>query len=294
MKKGIISKITEVCISAASILSIGCTSAPAASAAASQQPSLAAAAEAKNAIQIEDIDWKAEPGIVDDNRCISLNYTNHSSYTIMEMKIRFKLKAALTDEQRALFNDIKEKNEFIFSDEEDYTNMYLVGDNKKFADPGETVSDSPIGINGWLYAIDTDEQYQLFQPDIMTLIYIGDDGAGHGMQYDFKNQSYGTYSGQSSDLHQWGNGDLAKLLPQHDFRVTTVSTEKDDYYEAYAYGADVSEYNAYIEEVQKNGFDEEVSNYFPYFSAKNKDGIKCSVTIWANDETIMIIVSKDE
>ena len=288
-------KTMKLCITAAILLSTGCTSTGGASqsTAAAAENSAKTAPAKKDAIKIEEIDWKVEPSVIDDERCYSLNYTNHSPYTIMELKIKFTLKSALSEEQRALFDDIKNKNTFILNEEDDYTDMYLNGDNRKFADPEETVTDSLVGINGWLVSIETEEQYQLFEPDIMTIVYIGDDDRGHGIQYDFKNKAYGTYQSQITDLHEWGEGEMAQLLPSHQFPAVMVSDDDSDSYEAFAYGVTVDEYNTYIDEVKANGFDTDVSAYFPYFSAKNADGISCSVSIWPMDEMVMIIVKKE-
>ena len=62
----------------------------------------------KEKINIEDISWKVDEGIVDGDRYVLLNYTNNTQYTITNFELTFKEKTSVTEEEKANFySDIR-------------------------------------------------------------------------------------------------------------------------------------------------------------------------------------------
>ena len=57
----------------------------------------------KGKINIEDIAWNIDEGIVDGDRYVLLSYTNNTEYTITDFKITFKEKAGITEEEKSDF-----------------------------------------------------------------------------------------------------------------------------------------------------------------------------------------------
>lgn len=57
----------------------------------------------KKRINIEDIAWNIDEGIVDGDRYDLLSYTNNTEYTITDFKITFKEKSGITEEEKSSF-----------------------------------------------------------------------------------------------------------------------------------------------------------------------------------------------
>ncbi len=57
----------------------------------------------KEKINIEDISWSVDEGIVDGDRYVLLNYANNTEYTITDFEITFKEKGDISDEEKANF-----------------------------------------------------------------------------------------------------------------------------------------------------------------------------------------------
>ena len=54
-------------------------------------------------LNIEDIAWSVNEGIVDGDRYVLLNYTNNTKYTIASFGITFKEKSGVTEEEKSKF-----------------------------------------------------------------------------------------------------------------------------------------------------------------------------------------------
>ncbi|MGN1128716.1 MAG: hypothetical protein ACI4T6_07150, partial [Candidatus Flemingiibacterium sp.] len=169
-----------------------------------------AAFSAKDAIRIEDIDWNVSDGIIDGERFVSFNYTNNSKYTILDVEMKFVQRENISAEQLSVFNNLKEEMEWT---DEELSDVYILGYNRKCANPGETVTDSPCCINGTYTLVENMKQYEIMEPDMATIAFIGNDGKGYAIYYDFKSQTYGESSQGGKDLHKWSDSEISKLLP---------------------------------------------------------------------------------
>jgi len=281
-------KTVELCIAGAILLSTGCSSnAAEGQTSAASKNSTAFAPE--EAIKIEDIDWKVEDAVNDGERFLSFNYTNNSSYTIMDVELKYRQKEGITDAEYALFDNLKAENEYLI---EDNKKLYIFAYNRKIADPGETVTTSPVVINGTGYTVENMDQYNLFEPDIMTVAIMGPDGKGYGIYYDYKSEKFSASSQGAQDLHAWSDSNLAKTLPDPDFTADAVSSDKDDYFYVYTYGISSQDYKDYIKAVQEKGFTDEKEEYSSSYHAKNSDGIEVSLYYDGIEESMSICVEK--
>lgn len=230
---------------------------------------------AKDAIKIEDILWNVTESIMDGERFISFNYTNNSKYIIMDVEMKFKQKEGTIIDQLAVFDELKATYEW--SDEE-MTELYILGYNRKFADPGETVSDSPCVVNGTYILVENMKQFEIMEPDVVDIAFIGEDGKGYVIYYDFKTQAYGQSSQGAQNLQQWSKSKISKLLPKANFKATRVSSDDEDDFFFYAYGVSREEYEAYVEAVKLKGFTEVGFEGSNSYRATNKDGIEANIT----------------
>lgn len=238
---------------------------------------------AKDAIKIEDLDWNVKESVMDGERFVSFDYTNKSSYTILDVEMNFVQKENVTAEQLSVFDKLKSDGEWT---DEEVKEIYILGYNRKCAEPGETVSDSPCVINGTYTVVENMAQYQLMEPDMVSIAFIGKDGKGYTTYYDFKTQSYGESSDGALDLHKWSESKISSLLPKADYTAVNVSTDDEDRFFFYAYGVSKEEFENYVNEVKAKGFtkvDYEGNNSY---RATNADGIEADINYNAVEETM--------
>lgn len=262
---------------------------PAMSKESSSETASVTSAYADDTIKIEDIDWKVGEGLIDDQRIIEFSYTNNSKYTITDVEMQFDLKEGTTQDQLAVFNDLKEKNNWT---DDQVSKIYILGYNRKFADPGETVGKSPCVINGTYTLVENMEQYQLMEPSMATIAFIGDDEMMHAEYYDFKSKAYSASSKGAMEMNQWSESEISGQLPKPDLKVVMVVTDEDDKFSFTTYGTSSEEYEAYTKACQDKGFTSDESNGNNYFSAANSSGYKVNVSYNAVEESMDVRIEK--
>lgn len=236
---------------------------------------------AKDAIKIENIDWNVTESVMDGDRFVSFNYTNNSEYTILDVEMNFVQKSNVTKEQLSVFDELKEEREWT---DEEVSDIYILGYNRKCAEPGETVSDSPCCINGTYTLVENIEQYEIMQPDMITIAFIGKDGKGYTTYYDFKNKTYGQSSQGGIDIQEWSDSEISKLLPKAEAPAINVSSDYDDRFYFYAYGVSREVFEKYIEAVKANGFTDVAFENNDSYRATNTDGVEAHITYNAVEE----------
>ena len=245
---------------------------------------------AKDAIKIEDIDWNVTESVMDGERFVSFNYTNNSKYTILDVEMEFVQKSTVTKEQLSVFDELKDEREWT---DEEISDIYVLGYNRNCAEPGETVSDSPLCINGTYTLVETIEQYEIMEPDMATIAFIGKDGKGYAVYYDFKTQTYGESSQGGQDLQQWSDSEISKLLPKAEAPAIKVSSDDDERFYFYAYGVSRETFEKYVEAVKANGFTEVGFENSTSYRATNADGIEAHITYTAVEEKMTGCVDKN-
>lgn len=238
---------------------------------------------AKDAIKIEEIDWSVAPGILDGESFISFNYTNNSKYTIMDVEMEFRQKEGTTTEQLSVFDSIKERFEWT---DEKVAETYILGYNRKMAEPGESVEDSPCVINGTYTLVENMEQYEIMQPDMVSIAFIGDDGKGYAIYYDFNTQTYGEASTGPRELQNWSDSEISALIPKVEAPAINVSTDEEERFFFYAYGVTRAEFETYVEAVKARGFTNVGYEGDNSYRASNADGIEANITYNAVEETM--------
>lgn len=290
MKTRRIQNVLQVCIIAGLLMSSGCAASTAASGETQtgQQQAVKSTFNPKDAIKIDDIDWKVESAVVNGLRCMSLNYTNNSEYRIMSVEIVCTLKDSVTADQMTVFNDMKESGGWT---DDDMKHLTFSGENDKFTAPGESASDARCYIRHTFSENVTAKMYDLFEPSMMKIAFIGKDGLGYGLQYDFIGDAYGTTSKEGFSLTEWSDSDLASLLPKPEFDVVSISSDESDYLYVYVYGVKESGYQDYVQKCKDQGFDKNIHKYENSFSMENEDSINLSVYYDSEEERMSIIVT---
>lgn len=135
-------------------------------------------------IKISDIEVCIEEEIHNGDREVMFCYTNNSGYTITYIKIRMRIKAGITKSDIEKFN-----YGYGYPDDWDVDFIFMDADSEEEVQPNETSKKTSVHRNNILYVRDIAE-YEIMQPDIMTLKYLDGENNVHTMYYDYKAQKY--------------------------------------------------------------------------------------------------------
>ncbi len=142
-------------------------------------------------LSIEKITWEKENGIVNGDRTLKFVCRNNSEYRLRSVAVEFVQKPDTTVEMlKNEFGQYIEAAELSLDD--DYVkNMYLYGYVADEMKAGET-KEGYFSINGSFASATGDHQYDLFEPDIMTIRYYKDetDDSETVVYYDYKDGKY--------------------------------------------------------------------------------------------------------
>lgn len=208
----------------------------------------------------------------------------------MDVEVSFKQKEGITKEQLSVFDDYKEMRDF--SDEE-VAEIYMLGYNRKCTRPGETAKDSPVVLNGTYYPAESMAQYELMEPETISVAFIGSDDKGYAMYYDYKSQVYGSSTHDAADIHQWSNKELAQLIDAPECVAISVDIDDDDSFWFTAYVVKKEMYKNYVEQVKSKGFMEDAEEEDHLYEAQNSDGVSIDISFSAIEESINVNMSKD-
>ena len=148
-------------------------------------------------VAIEEIVWSFENGDIEGQKCVVLQFTNNSEYTINEFELKFEEKADLSDDdKKQIYSDLQKSQGF----DDKYMNAFVK--SREELDQPITMygrCDEPIApdstsekikcyyIGGWtskevLHA-------EKFEPVKAIINYTKDD-TSFTLNYDFKSKTY--------------------------------------------------------------------------------------------------------
>ena len=228
---------------------------------------------AKSEINIEDIAWEVDEGIVDGKRSVLLHYTNNTSYTIADFEITFKEKSDITDEEKQVFfSDIQEMFE---ADDEEIEELKeypisMYAKTERIIDVGESAANVNCCYYTGYYYVKDIEYYHLVEPDIVTVKYINE-GNIYTVYYDYSSGKYSAES-ETEEAYQWPRTELGDKIPKPDVKVLKSSLDTEELFTFDAYGMSLEQFNAYVEECKSMGYTVEPSSYEGFYSADNAEG----------------------
>ncbi len=227
-----------------------------------------------------------EETILDGERVIAFNYTNNTPYTIIDVEMTFKQKEGVSVEQLKAFEEISEHTE------EELSEVYILGYNRKIAEQGETVTESPCSVNGTYLWAESMGLYELMEPDMVSIAYIGHDDKAYAKYYDFKTQKYSDSSEGGLDIHEWSDSEISSLLPKCEARVVKITNDEDDSFSFKAYGVSREEYQSYAELCKEKGFVDD--EYDKSYQASNDNGYEVSIYYDVIEEKMSGRIEKGE
>lgn len=219
-----------------------------------------------------DIDWHVEEGVLYGERAYVFGYTNNTDCDILNFKIEYVKKSDTTDEQMLeAFSSEREENDGYLTDEEIVDNTLGVYCNRFVAAGANTEQEPVLPYRGLSYV--TSEQFDLFEPDIATIIYT-DDTYRYCAYYDFKNDKLSLDTSSTEAKYEWSDSDLSSLVPKPTCANVDIQWDDDDWFLFEAYGVDTGFYTEYKNLCIENGFTEEADDSDHRYSAKNSDGVQ--------------------
>lgn len=244
-----------------------------------------------DSIKIDEIDWTVEESVVDGERKLAMSYANNSSFTILELRIEFTQCEDVTDEDRAAFDEAYADPDW--SPDVEPSELYIVGDNQHFVEPGEEAG--PIACSlAYAFTDPTLSQYELMEPSMAEIVYLGGDGKLYCEYYDFLNDAYSQSSSNGVDAVEWSESDISKLVPEIDAPVVNVSDDEEDRFVFNAYGLTLDDFAPYVEECKELGFTGDPSEDEDWYTATNEDGYEIWLNYYAETDSIYGRISLEE
>lgn len=243
----------------------------------------------KPSVDLSQIDWAVESGIIDGERTVVFGYTNNTDYEIVDFDLEFKVKDNVTNEQLEAYSELKEKAEDM---DHDIGEITVSAITHKCVASGESVDGLACNLDGTIEYYCDFNSFEMFEPDMLTTV-VASDGKLYMAYYDFVS-SKTTMGDDVEDAYTWSDSELAKAVPKPDVRYLAVTYDEDDYLSAEAFDVSEDAYKAYIEACKDKGFDQDIDEYDDMFSAKNADGISVDLGYINSDDQLYITIEKGD
>lgn len=232
------------------------------------------------------IEWSVGSGVTDGYRTVMFSYDNGSEYDIAELSLKYKLKADVTDEEIKAFDELTEKAK---NQEEELSELTIEAWAERIVESGGSAENIPMQLDGTVEYFNTYDAYDLFEPDIMTVIYIKGDKL-YTAYYDYSNQET-SYDEDVMDAYTWSDSDLAKLLPKPDAAIVAVSYDDEKRFHATIYGVSKDFYEDYIKQCKEKGFTKNVNDDSDWsWWAEDENGNKVDMIFVDTDGSLDISI----
>lgn len=245
----------------------------------------------KEKINIRDIVWNVDEGIADGKRYVLLDYTNNSDYTITSFKLTFKEKSDITKEEKSeYYSDIKELFELSDEDMEEYKSrsISMYADSDQVVNKKESVSNVDCCYDNYYY-VKNINHYKLVKPDIATIKYI-DNNKIYTEYYDFSSKKY-SLDKDSQTACQWSKTELGNKIPKTNAKVVEIIRDDQINFTFEAYGLSRDQFNTYVEECKKRGYNVDLSYVDGFFSANSKEGYNIKAVYDEDDHRITAAIN---
>ena len=227
----------------------------------------------KQKLNIADIAWNVDEGIIDGERYVLLDYTNNTQYPIVDFKITFNERSDITEEEKAsFFADIKKKSEANDEDMEELKKrpISMHAETERIADPGKSVKNvNCYYYEGSCYLKDINH-YSLVEPDIATIKYIDADKV-FTIHYDFDSEKYSAEE-ETEEAYQWTQTDLGNRIPKPEVQLLKSSRNDNSIFMFTAYGLTSEQFNTYVENCKEEGYTVDPRSFEGFYSADNAEG----------------------
>ena len=223
---------------------------------------------------IDQLPYTVEEDIYEGERFLGFSYENNSDYVINGVAMTLKIKNDAED--LSAFSEIKNKGGF---SEQDLRDGEFYAGNLPAVLPGNKGKPYPLMFDDNLeYYLEKQEQYDLLQPDAMTINYKDGD-AIYRVYYDCINDKMGEPE-KVDDAYVWPKSEYAKKLPVLTKKEAPIvsSTDYGDKEEGDrsvfidCYPATEELFDKYIEMAKEAGFSKELNEIDEIAQLEDADG----------------------
>lgn len=176
------------------------------------------ASSGKPSVDLSQIDWTVESGVIDGNHVVTFGYTNNTDYEVVDFDLEFKVKDDVTNEQLEGYSELKEKASDM---DHDIGEITISAITHKCVAPGASIDGCACNLDGTIEYYTDFDSYEVFEPDIMTAVIASGDKL-YVAYYDFASGKT-TLDSDTADAYTWSNSALAKAVPKPDVRYLAVS-----------------------------------------------------------------------
>lgn len=213
---------------------------------------------ADDAIKVDEVEWTIEEGIEDGDRVMTFSYENDSDYTIVSVELAMVIDEEATSEEiEAAFPEDLEGHTV-----EELREQQGMLEAEGIVEPGAASEPAEANL--------TAEQRDLVVPDMLTVRFLSD-GKLYEEYYDFRADVY-DQSSEVIDVEQWGEGELASLLPEPEGLLVDDITESETLFTFSTVGTTQEDFDAYVEACKEAGFTSAVLSHEGFYAAENEDG----------------------
>lgn len=229
-----------------------------------------------DSIKAKDIELTVEEGFWYDERQPVMTFVNNSDFDVITVDVEFSQKADVTDEQRAaVFAEYLEDD---FYADEDFTDYVISSYKEQLVASGETSLEAQVCLNHSGRTLSNIEYFDLFEPSMMKVAYLGGDGKVYLEYIDFKTGKTKDASKGGKDAVMWSDSDLAKRMPKIDAPLCIVTSDDEDDFWFETLGMTVEDFDGYVEKLKSMGYDQIDWEDDDEFRAHDKDGYEASAT----------------
>lgn len=227
-----------------------------------------------DSIKPDEIEFAVEDGFWYDERKPVLTFTNNSAFDIVTVDVEFSQKSDMTDEQRqVVFADFLEDD---FYKDDDLTEYVINSYKEQLVAPGETSLEAEVCLNNTGHTLENVEYFDLFEPSMAEVVYLGGDGRVYVEYIDYKTGKTKDASKGGKEAVMWSKGDLAKRMPKIDAPVRIVTTDDEDDFWFETLGVTIEDFDSYVKKLKEMGYDQIDYEDEDEFRAHDKDGYEAT------------------
>ena len=253
----------------------------------SETSSMESAAIVNDAIKIDDIDIKVGPQIDDyGDRCVMLQYTNNSSYSILGVEIKYTQKDSVTDSDREILSDLKDRYEYT---DDELKELYMTGRVECLTYPGETSTSQYVKLDDYIARTPSSmEQFDLMEPDIASIVFITPNNVLRMEYYDYKNGSYSLSNNTQENLYQIPKNGMEKYFIDIDTPFLQSTSDREDRYHGTAYHISKDDYLTYKEKWINAGYTNIDRESNDLYRATNDKNIEVTLEWYSQNNVVSI------
>lgn len=238
-------------------------------------------------INIEDITWNVDEGILDGDRYVLMSYTNNSPYVIASFEISFTEKESMTEEEKNNFYSNIQENFELSNEDMDTLKKQKISihtECEMMTEPGQSVSNVYCYYYQGYYYLKDIQHFQFVEPDIATIRYLNNNQI-ITTYYDFHSKKYSKES-SIEIAYQWPNSDFVNQFPKLETKILEPGLENEDSFTFDAYGITLDQFNAYVDTCKSQGFTNDLAQHEGFYSAQNDQGYSIYLSYDDSDQSI--------